>query len=456
MGRTGKLGLRSERLGPLPIIGHFLERLGLEELLGRFVPTRDRRTRLPYAQALGVVVRSILVEREPIYRQAETVSTYAPEAFGLDDAVAGDVGDDAIGRALDQLFDADRGTLLTEVVVAASERLGVVLDELHNDSTTIRLTGQYHAARGRSLRGKRAPFITYGHSKDHRPDLEQLLFVLTTTRDGGVPVQFRCEAGNASDARTHEETWEALVRAAGRPDFLYVADSKLCAGEAMDYIDRRHGRFVTVLPRTRLEDREFRQWIQAHEPAWERVRDRPHPRRRRGPRDRWSVWRASLPSREGWPVVWLWSTLLALHQGQRRRERLSAAQQELHALQEQLAAGRSHRRSRPELHQHIDALVHKHQVERYLRVDLQRTEAHAFRQEHRGRPGPKTRYRRVTHAGWHLSATVDEDTIAYDRKSDGMYPLLTNDRTLSPPGGAPARQQRRSAASRISRRPSTG
>jgi len=130
------------------------------------------------------------------------------------------------------------------------------------------------------------------------------------------------EAGNASDARTHEETWEALVRAAGRPDFLYVADSKLCAGEAMDYIDRRHGRFVTVLRRTRLEDREFRQWIQAHEPAWERVRDRPHPRRRRGPRDRWSVWRASLPSREGWPVVWLWSTLLALHQGQRRRERL--------------------------------------------------------------------------------------------------------------------------------------
>jgi len=38
----------------------------------------------------------------------------------------------------------------------------------------------------------------------------------------------------------------------------------------------------------------------------------------------------------------------------------------------------------------------------------------------------------VTHAGWHLGWTVDEDQIAYDRKSDGMYPLLTNDRTLSP------------------------
>ncbi len=432
MGREGKLGLRSQRLGPLPIINHFFERLGLGALLGRFVPTADRRTRLPYAQGLGVLVRSILVEREPIYRQAETVSTYAPESFGLDGALADHVGDDAIGRALDQLFDADRGTLLTEVVVAASERFAVVLDELHNDTTTIRLTGQYRAARGRSIRGKRAPFITYGHSKDHRPDLKQLLFVLTTARDGGVPVQFRCEAGNQSDARTHEETWEALRRAAGRPDFLYVADSKLCGGEAMDYIDRRHGRFVTVLPRTRLEDREFRQWIQAHEPDWEGVRDRPHPRRRRGPRDRWSVWRASLPSQEGWPVVWLSSTLLALHHGQRRRERLSAAQQELQALAEQLAAHRSRRRSRSDLHKHIDAIVQKYHVERYLAVDLHRTEDHLFRQERRGRPGPKTRYRRVTQAGWRLSWKVDEDKIAYDRKSDGMYPLLTNDRTLSP------------------------
>jgi len=38
--------------------------------------------------------------------------------------------------------------------------------------------------------------ITYGFSKDHRPDLKQLLFILTTSHDGGVPVQFRCEAGN--------------------------------------------------------------------------------------------------------------------------------------------------------------------------------------------------------------------------------------------------------------------
>jgi hypothetical protein len=213
------LALGVERLGPLPLINHFLERLALEAHLERFVPTPRRRTRLPYAKGLGILLRSLLVEREPLYRQYETVSTFSPQAFGLEGALVEAVSDDAVGRALDHLFDADRAALLTEVIVSGVQGFDLKLDELHNDSTTVRFCGQYTQARARELRGKRAPFITYGYSKDHRPDLRQLLFILTTSEDGGVPVQFRCAHGNTNDARTHEHTWEALCRAADRVDF---------------------------------------------------------------------------------------------------------------------------------------------------------------------------------------------------------------------------------------------
>lgn len=50
--RRGALTLRTERLGPLPVVNHF--------------PTRDRRVGCPYASSLGVLLRSIIVEREPI------------------------------------------------------------------------------------------------------------------------------------------------------------------------------------------------------------------------------------------------------------------------------------------------------------------------------------------------------------------------------------------------------
>jgi hypothetical protein len=204
--RSNALALQTERLGPLPLINHFLERLDLETWMDRFVPIHDRRIRLPYTKALGVLLRSVLVEREPLYRQQETVGTFAPQAFGLDGALVQHVGDDAVGRALDRLFDADRAALLTDVVVAAVAMFDVTLEELHNDSTTVRFCGQYPQARGRKLRGKRAPFITHGYSKGHRPNLKQLLFVLTTSNNGGVPVQFRCEHGNASDSRSHQQT----------------------------------------------------------------------------------------------------------------------------------------------------------------------------------------------------------------------------------------------------------
>ena len=49
-----------------------------------------------------------------------------------------------------------------------------------------------------------------------------------------------------------------------------LAGPKSYVDDNLDYIDRHRGRFVTVLPRTRLEDGEFRKWIQKHTPAWEK------------------------------------------------------------------------------------------------------------------------------------------------------------------------------------------
>jgi transposase len=426
-----RLGLRAERLGALPLINHFIVRLDLERHLNEFVPSTDRRIRLPYAKALGVLLRSLLIERGPMYRQHETVSTFAPAAFGLDAELAGHVGDDAVGRALDRLFDADRAALMTAVVVAAVDAFAVALSELHNDSTTVKFTGQYAQARGRRLRGKRAPFITCGYSKDHRPDLKLLLFILTTSDDGGVPVLFRCAAGNCNDSPTHIETWNALCRAAGGPSFLYVADSKLCARESLDYIHQHGGRLVCVMPRSRLEDAEFREWIQTHEPEWTLVRDRPNPRRRGGPRDRWWTHRAELPSRELWPVVWVYSSLLALRQDRRRRERIARAKETFADLNAKLSAPRAHRRKRADLQQRLDDILAETRTKKYFNIELYQGEEHHFRQASRGRPGPNTRYVRKTRKYWQVRFPLDDDAIEYERKSDGMYPLLTNDRSLT-------------------------
>ena len=85
---------------------------------------------MSHAKALGVLLRSIVVEREPIYRAQETVHGFATGLFG----VAGgnlelkSLSDDRLGRALDRLFEADRAALLTEVVLAVAKRFAVQLE----------------------------------------------------------------------------------------------------------------------------------------------------------------------------------------------------------------------------------------------------------------------------------------------------------------------------------------
>src|SRR5450631_2858045 len=83
---SSTLGILAERLGPLPLIDHFLSRIGLLELLEQHVPTTDARNTVTHAQALGVLLRSIVVEREPIYRQQESATGFAPGLFGIDPA----------------------------------------------------------------------------------------------------------------------------------------------------------------------------------------------------------------------------------------------------------------------------------------------------------------------------------------------------------------------------------
>ena len=430
--RPSDLGARSERLGPLPLINHFLARMGLLELLERHVPVRDGRATVSHAQALGVLLRSIIVEREPVYRQQETAAGFAPGLFGIDAGQLARLGDDRIGRALDRLFDADRAALLTEVVLAVARRFGLSLRQLHNDSTSVSLCGQYQRSDGRKVRARSAPTITYGFSKDHRPDLKQLLFILTTDADGGVPVQFRCADGNTADVSTHVQTWESLRAVAGRTDFLYVADSKLCSHDNMEHITRAGGRFVTVMPRTRQEDAQFRKWIQTNSPQWELVWDRPNARDADGPRDLWYVFKPELASAELYTIVWVWSTLLSLHQTHRRQRRLAAAIERLAALKARLAAARARLRGAAQIDLQVAQILEHYSVTRYLKVTRVVREEHSFKQSRRGRPGPDTVYRKITRRRYDIEWSTDEQAVAYDRKSDGMYPLLTNDRGLTP------------------------
>lgn len=225
--------LKSYQVGALPIVNSMLEQIELEPLLARYLPPDDPRCEVPTATALMVLIRNLLMSREPLYGVGEWALQFAPCALGLTDAQLAQLNDDRIGRCLERLFQTGPDLILA-VVQHVITRFGLNLDELHNDGTLVSFFGAYHDARHEGKRGdKRTVAITWGGRRKDRPDLKKILYSLTITEDGGVPLYYSCHSGNTTDDTTHRASWDLLRQLVGRPDFLYVADSKLCTRDIL-------------------------------------------------------------------------------------------------------------------------------------------------------------------------------------------------------------------------------
>ncbi len=425
-GRT----LRSYTIGALPILDRFVERLRLEPILRDHLPRDDRRCRIPTATGLLLLLKNLLVSREPLYGLGQWATRHVPQRLGLDPGQLQALNDDRVGRCLDRLFDADVPTLTLAIVAQAVREFDVNLDELHNDSTTITFHGDYQGAeQERTLRGRLRLAVTHGHNKDHRPDLKQLLYILTVARDGAVPVQFRVQSGNATDDRSHRATWDLLCKLTGRRDFLYVADCKLATTENMAYIHRNDGRFLSALPRTRAEDAAFRAEILAGRVHWRRIHDKYDDEGESV--DRFSIHEPEPTSVEGYRLVWYHSTRKAELDARARQQQIERAVRQLTELQEKLASPRTRHRERAKVAAAVEAILAETETEGWIEVTIAEQTEETFRQQRRGRPTAETLYVKQERKRFELTHRVDLARLSEEARCDGIFPLISNEPALS-------------------------
>jgi len=426
--RAGRQTLRSEKIGALPIINHFIRRLRLEEWLEEHLPPEDKRVKVPAAKALLVLLRNLLIAREPLYGMGEWAAGYAPDLLGLTLDELEAFSDDAVGRALGCLFRCEQGAFVLDVVRHTIREFEVTLQQLHNDSTSITFHGKYEDAAEEGTRGgRRTLAITWGHNKDHRPDLKQLVYILTLSDDGGVPVHFRAANGNTTDDRTHVDTWKLLCELAGRNDFLYVADSKLATAENMAYLHQHRGRFITVLPRTRSEDKDFRQSLREGKVPWhtvyEKIDEEHDPKR---VLDRFSVANEPAITTEGYRLLWYHSTRKAELDALARTHRIHRATRELDELRRRLNSPRTRYRERTKVADAVQEILKSREVTDWITVAIEERVEERYRQERPGRPTKDTRYLKQTSTRFDLSYRIDHARIAEDQQGDGVFPLVTN------------------------------
>jgi len=426
---AGAQALTSYSVGALPILNRVIARARLPDFLREFMVEDNRCTVSPISGTL-VLLKNYVVSREPIYGVGEWARQFRPELLGLSARQVSSLNDDRVGRCLDRLFEADCPSLALAITRHVVEEFGIDLSEIHNDSTTVTFFGQYaNASEERVVRGRVAPAIIWGHSKDHRPDLKQLLYNLTVSSDGAVPVVFGVENGNVTDDKTHQGNWDLVCQIVGGPDFIYVADSKLATYENMSYIARRGGRFLSVLPRTRGEDKTFRQSLLTGTVEWEEV-------------DRRcdengvlvdTVRSAKQPamSSDGFRLLWFHSSRKVELDRQTRANRVRRAIGELSSLRLKLRSPRTRYTEESQVAKAVAKCLAEVGATEWMTVEIRPEERDVFHQDGPGRPGANTKYRKEVKKRFDIRFDENRPAIEEAEKQDGVFPLVTNDRGLS-------------------------
>lgn len=399
------LDLRITKIGCLPIIDLIIDKMGLKL---KFMQTLSNEA---YAETLVILLQNILVNREAIYG----VKDWA-QLHGLRLSDGSQINDDRIGRALERLFHIDRATLQTEIVLGIAKKFDLKMDQIHSDTTSIAMSGHY------ANQDKLGVQLKRGHSKDHRPDLKQLVYNLCVSRDGAVPIHFKCYDGNRSDDSIQFETWNSLRILLQRPDFIYVADSKLCVEETMRKIDSERGLFVTVVPRTRKETRDFANSLEQGEVRWEKCLRRKSSRHQ-SEFDTFEVATGLYQLREGFKVYWYRSSQKQKRDCESRKERIARAYEKLESLDLKRLRGP---KTEAAMKKRVDTILGRFKAQEWLSVEIKTDIDEEFKALSRGKPTGETRYKKIIKRAARLYIKRNAEAIAKAQIMDGIFPLATN------------------------------
>ncbi len=239
--------MKPMRVDAGPLIRAICEQLEVIPIINRMAPWDRLRFKLSPGELICALVTCCFLRQRPLYRVFLALETTDCELLVGRGATPDDLNDDALGRALDKLAAAEPAKVFAAICARAAVLEAVDRRFLHWDSTSRSFYGDYDRQTG-----KDGVHVTHGHSKDHRPDLKQVLLTVLGNREG-FPLWGEVRDGNTSDKTWNTEVIEQIAQAFSPEELrtlIHCADSAFVTGPNLAAADKAHLRFVSRLPET--------------------------------------------------------------------------------------------------------------------------------------------------------------------------------------------------------------
>lgn len=257
----------TKRLDHLGIVAGICHEIGLVKTINEMLPTPSGRKVSCGTATLAMVLNGLGLTSRALYLMPEYMENKPVKLLIGEDLEASDFNDDTLGRALDELFQAGITEVFAQVAQDAVATYGLDVAFAHTDTSSFSLSGQYESAVAQEAEAVRgAVKITHGYSKDHRPDLKQVVVTLITSQKGRIPLWLEALDGNNSDKHSFKNTVDAYCRhlAEEEDNPWFVLDSAAYTAENIAWWGTQK-RWLTRVPETIAEAKRALQSVATDE-----------------------------------------------------------------------------------------------------------------------------------------------------------------------------------------------
>jgi len=206
-----------QNIDHLGIVAGIIASIGIVEIINELIGVeKDEKVNA------GQVVKAMIINglgfvSKPLYMFPKYFETIACEHLIGAGVKPEYLNDDKLGRVMDKLFIKGLDTIFFIIAVKAAQKFGVSLSTSHLDSSSMHVHGQYNTSlpevifesqkvenspelKELEVKSPKEITITYGYSRDHRPDLKQFIIEMICSGDGDIPIFLKLASGNQADS----------------------------------------------------------------------------------------------------------------------------------------------------------------------------------------------------------------------------------------------------------------
>lgn len=238
-----------KRLDHLGLIAAFCHEIDLPGLIDRIIPKYSEHNVSHGDAVLAMILNGLGFHSRTLHMFSDFFETKPISKLLAKNIEAHHLTDDVLGRTLDALFEADVSILYQVIAEHTVEKLGLKTESVHLDITSFHVDGEYTQSAEDDINSIQ---LVKGYSRDHRPELNQVVLELICENQAGLPVYMQALSGNTNDAKAFAEVTKRHIHClkAAQNSRYFIADAALYTSDSICSLDEQKQKFITRVPMT--------------------------------------------------------------------------------------------------------------------------------------------------------------------------------------------------------------